>query len=304
MDARSGPSRQIKPPQGLIEANRKLDGLPLLKPPYRLRRLRQSLQSLRFAIVWAESTAATVETEDTQWLVGAVSDLRRAECGLRALTVEAEQDAPDWERGLSAIRDLLADVLIQYAAPASMPGGTPTASPVTATSTDVSLEPSPRREPLDVRDALLKFQAAVQGASLVQGLAFLVGLTNYRFAGIWRFERGDQTALAHCDRQDPGAPLLGRWPGTCSGCLFMHSRVGVKTLDELLGIRGKRRSRNYHSVPIIDSNGELLATLCLHDTVVRNAVPGEAELLDRVAAFLAERRALLMDPAPSDPLAC
>ena len=217
----------------------------------------------------------------------AVAEMKRAESLVKTLSAEAEREVRGWDSRAAEVQALFVAVLEIYAA-----GAGSTAAPARRATRQTGLLPdlAPPRQQVKVEDALLMFEATVERHGLRDGLAFLLGLTPYRVAAIWHFERGDQKALVFVDRHDPTALAASRAADSCGGCVHVRTRVGIKTLDELLGVAGdsdKRRRKNYHSVPIVGKDDDVLATLCLHDTVARMAVPFEAELLERVAAFLA-----------------
>ena len=294
MPSRSAQAHPIKPPRGLVEAAKKLHGWQPLKPAFKARRLQQAAENLSFAIAWAEMATATAGEPDATWLTQAVAEMKRAASLIKTLTAEAERDAKGWDSKAPKIQELFVAVLEMYASGASASAAT--TRPVTRRTWTLP-DPEPPTDPVMEEDALVMFQAAVERIGLREGLAYLLSLTKYRFAGIWYFERGDQKALTYYDRHDPTAYTANRAAESCGGCVHVRTRAGIKTLDELLGAfpdTDKRRRKNYHSVPIIGHDGAVLATLCLHDTVARSAIPGEAQLLKRVASFLAAHQWLFL----------
>ena len=50
------------------------------------------------------------------------------------------------------------------------------------------------------------------------GLAFLLGLTNYRFIGIWRFNDGHANAAVHFDRENPSVMHAQVVPDSATYC--------------------------------------------------------------------------------------
>ena len=272
---------------------KKLDGWQPLKPAIRERRLRQGLESLTIAIAWAEQSAADAGTAQADSLAKAVSGMRQAEELLKRLIVDAEREAPGWEPRVPEVRTLLVTVLDTYdVGTVSTPGST---SPRMATLPHwLPPELETARVAIDVEDALVTFQAAVDHMGLRDGLAYLLGLTRYRHAGLWKYVNGEQKALAYFDRQDPMAYVPHGAADRCGGCVHVRTRAGIRTLDELLSGHpvpgGRRLRRTYRSVPIVGPAGEVLATLCLYDSVARQPTPGEVELLERCSTFLAQNR--------------
>ena len=288
MPTQSAASSAVKPPRGLLEAANKLHDLALLNPGAAARRVRQAADSLSFGLAWAKAAQAAAGP-DAGWLQQAVARMQRAEVLLQQLVSAAEREVRGWQRGEAEIVAILAEVQALYAAAASA-----------STSASATLAPPQERSAIRkaapvVEDALLMFQAVVERSGLRSGLAYLVGLTDYRYAGLWRHAGGDSAAWVCVDRNDPNDIAASERAGHCSGCVHLRTRAGIKTLDEVLGApRARSRprpSKLYHSVPVVTPDGELLATLCLHDTVPRNPVSGQTELLDGAASLLARCRA-------------
>ena len=281
----------VKPPRGLAEAARKLSGLDLIAPSARCRRVKQAADDIAFAVTWAHAAATEAAPSDAGWLAAAVSELQRAECLLKALAVDAEREARRWEERVPDIRQLLERVCALYAQEnAATTSGTPSTRPGRPTRRSRGMAASPRDAPPTHDEALHAFRTAVRTQGLRAGLAYLLGLTDYRYIGILRFEGGDPEALAHVDREHP-MNVHATPTGLCSGCVHIRTRGGVMTFDELLDApragSGRSTGRKYHSAPILDAQGAVLATLCLHDVVARHAAPDEARILASAAQFLA-----------------
>ena len=47
------------------------------------------------------------------------------------------------------------------------------------------------------------FSRTLESSGVRPALAFLLGLTDYRFIGIFRFENGNANAAVYCDRKNP-----------------------------------------------------------------------------------------------------
>lgn len=280
----------LKPPRGLIEAARKLADLDALTPATKARRVRQAAECLYIAVEWAETLAVSVDAADA-WLRTAIAEMKRAEPLLRALAEDAERDRAGWEVRMPELRRMVDQARALYVTAEAAPSITqrkpvrhrPISPPLArGTGQSVSLD-----------DISRMFEAAIEKLTLREGLAFVLEQTEYRFIGIWRFEAGEQSVLVHFDRDDPNAVFNSRAADNCSGCVYLKTRTGMRTLDEILAEPGRKlgskRANAYSSVPVVDTAGHVLATLCLHDVVARPSYAEDTVMLRLVASILSTK---------------
>lgn len=71
------------------------------------------------------------------------------------------------------------------------------------------------------------FSATLQAHGVRESLAFLVGLTEYRFIGIWRFQGGRANAAVHYDRENPTVLYTQAVPDTATYCCYVRDSKGV-----------------------------------------------------------------------------
>lgn len=143
-------------------------------------------------------------------------------------------------------------------------------------------------------DAIFDRFSDVLGTSGVRAaLAFLLHRTDYRFVGIFRFSDGMATAAVHYDRENPAATRIDEVPENTTYCCYVRdSRGAFVTANALLDTRldghtSQKAVPAYCGVPVLDSAGTLLGTLCFYDVVPRAPEQVDLPLLIRVASTLA-----------------
>ena len=138
------------------------------------------------------------------------------------------------------------------------------------------------------------FADVLHGQGVRKSLAYLVGLTDYRFIGIWRFLGGRANAAVHYDRENPAILHAEEVPDTATYCCYVRNSKGVfMTAHALLDPRtachpAREAVPAYCGVPIMDASGEILGTLCHYDLVPRNPEQIDLELIIQVASALAQ----------------
>ncbi len=151
--------------------------------------------------------------------------------------------------------------------------------------------------------AFAKFVVTHRTKDLRAALATLLKLTDYRFIGLWRFQDGKASAVVHYDREDPTATTTQEVPDTATYCCFVREhRAPFKTPNALIDERlashtAREQVATYCGVPVMDSSGNVLATLCHYDVVPREPEQVNLELMLLVAAYIANNGHL--PPYPS-----
>jgi GAF domain-containing protein len=141
--------------------------------------------------------------------------------------------------------------------------------------------------------AFANFAVKVRSDSVRDGLALLLKRTDYRFIGIWRFENGKANAVVHYDRENPEVLTATEVPDTATYCCYVReSGQPFMTPNALVDARlGSHPAReqvlSYCGVPVMDSFGNILGTLCHYDLVPRDVAQVDIELMLSVASFLA-----------------
>lgn len=163
--------------------------------------------------------------------------------------------------------------------------------------------PDPLSSP--TASAFAKFVVTHRTQGLRAALATLVKMTDYRFIGLWRFQDGKANAVVHYDREDPSKTTTQEVPDTATYCCFVRdTKAPFKTpnalIDERLASHSAREQvTTYCGVPVMDSLGNVLATLCHYDVVPRDPDQVNLELMLMVAAYVANNGNLPPYPSTS-----
>lgn len=137
------------------------------------------------------------------------------------------------------------------------------------------------------------FAVKVRGEGVREGLELLLKRTDYRFIGIWRFESGKANAVVHYDRENPEVLTATEVPDTATYCCYVReSGQPFLTPNALVDARlaahpAREQVLSYCGVPVMDSFGKILGTLCHYDLVPRDPAQVNIELMLNVASFLA-----------------
>ena len=141
--------------------------------------------------------------------------------------------------------------------------------------------------------AFADFVVAMKALGLREALGNLLKRTDYRFIGIWRFENGKANAAVHFDREHPEMTTSEEVPDTATYCCYVReSGQPFKTPNTLIDERvashpAKSTVQSYCGVPVMDSSGNILGTLCHYDLVPRDTEQVSLELMMSVASYLA-----------------
>ncbi|MDP9897785.1 GAF domain-containing protein [Variovorax ginsengisoli] len=137
------------------------------------------------------------------------------------------------------------------------------------------------------------FVVTLRLEGLREALACLVKRTDYRFIGIWRFENGKANAVVHYDRENPESMTAQEVPDNATYCCYVReSGQPFQTPHALVDARlnahpARQEVQSYCGVPVMDSEGTILGTLCHYDMVPRDPAQVDLELMLNVASFLA-----------------
>lgn len=123
-------------------------------------------------------------------------------------------------------------------------------------------------------------------------LAYVLGLSEYRFIGIFRFKDGKANAALHYDRANPAVTAGTEVPDTATYCCYVRDGNGLfTTANALTDPRLTRHPAReavlaYCGIPILRPDGDLLGTLCHYDVVPRDPGQLDLNLLMQVASKL------------------
>lgn len=137
-----------------------------------------------------------------------------------------------------------------------------------------------------------RFTDILASSGAREALAYIVGLSDYRFIGIFRFKNGRANAAIHYDRENPEVMSATEVPDTATYCCYVRDSKGIFTTvdassDERLTQHPARETiLAYCGVPILEPDGHLLGTLCHYDVVPRDTDHLDLQLLMQVAGLL------------------
>ncbi len=140
--------------------------------------------------------------------------------------------------------------------------------------------------------AFAEFSRLLARSGIRDALAYLVGLSDYRFLGIFRFENGKAAAAVHIDREHPEQLTTAEVPDTATYCCYVRDSAGAfTTADAMRDARldqhvAREVVQAYCGIPVMDPEGRLLGTLCHYDLVPRDPESLDLPLLLRVASAL------------------
>lgn len=142
-------------------------------------------------------------------------------------------------------------------------------------------------------EAFADFVVTLKAEGIRQALGCLLKRTDYRFIGIWRFQDGKASAAAHYDRENPEVTTAEEVPENATYCCYVRETgQPFKTQNALVDERAAKHPArstvlSYCGVPVMDSSGVILGTLCHYDLVPRDPEQISMELILSVSSYLA-----------------
>ena len=142
-------------------------------------------------------------------------------------------------------------------------------------------------------DAFDRFSSTLASSGIRAALAYLLGLTDFRYIGIFRFEGDRARAVVYVDRDNPEVEQIDEAPVVATYCCYVRDTVGVfKTCNSLADPRLDNHTAqptvvSYCGLPVLDSTGVLLGSLCHYDSVPHDPEQIDMALMMRVASTLA-----------------
>ena len=151
-----------------------------------------------------------------------------------------------------------------------------------------------------------RFLTKLTEAGLRPALAYLLGLTTFRFIAIFRFHEGRANAAAFYDRDNPSLLGVEEVPSSATYCCFARDSKGAFiTASALEDPRlehhvARETVQSYCGIPIMTPEGTILGTLCMYDTVPRDSSQVDLALMVAAASALQQRD--LVPPYPGQPV--
>lgn len=118
--------------------------------------------------------------------------------------------------------------------------------------------------------------------------------SDYRFLSIFRFKDGKATSCVHVDRSDLLVTQADEVPDTATYCLYVrNNKQPFVTANAAADARTANHPArdvvlSYCGIPILESDGTLIGTLCHYDLVARDPDQLDLELLLQVSSALAQ----------------
>ena len=155
---------------------------------------------------------------------------------------------------------------------------------------------------MEANEIFRRFTSVLNEEGPRASLAYLVGLTDYRFIGLFQFHDGMASAPVYYDRENPQVLALQEVPDTATYCWYVRERkVLFSTSDARADPRladhpARAEVLAYCGVPVMDPEGILEGILCLYDVEPRDPEQLDPELLVQVASTLQQRRCIPPHP--------
>jgi GAF domain-containing protein len=151
--------------------------------------------------------------------------------------------------------------------------------------------------------AFRQFNDIMARDGLRPALAYLVGLTDFRYIAIFRRNGERAAAAAYYDREHPDVLAIDEVPASATYCqLAIESRAPFVTANapedpRLVSHPARHAVQAYSGVPLMTPEGELLGTLCHYDVVPRDPAQVDLELIVTAASAIEQRG--LVPPYPA-----
>lgn len=145
---------------------------------------------------------------------------------------------------------------------------------------------------LSENDGLAEFLRILRKSSIRSALAYLLSLTEYRYIAIFRFEDEMAKALVYIDRDNPDIQQIDDEKISATYCCYVRDTKGVFTTanaltdDRTISHPKREILASYCGVPILDSEGEILGTICYFDEAPKDSEQINLPLMLSVASAL------------------
>ena len=151
-------------------------------------------------------------------------------------------------------------------------------------------------------ETFVRFAATLEASGLRAALTYLLGLTDYRFIAIFRFDGDKANAAVYVDCDNPDVLGVDEAPASATYCCYVRDSRGVFSTanamsdPRLIDHAEREVVMSYCGVPVMTPEGEILGTLCHYDVVPRDPNQVDLMLVLQVASLLGRRG--LVPPYP------
>jgi GAF domain-containing protein len=141
---------------------------------------------------------------------------------------------------------------------------------------------------------LQKFKRTLEAGGLDAAMRWLNDRVPYRYTAIFAFDGEMLRNICLIDKENSKITNCPDQPITESYCMYIHrSREFFTTEQASLDkrVEGHPKQRNvqcYYGLPLFDSNGKMLGTVCHFDHMPVRITEAVAEALDDLAPLIAE----------------
>jgi GAF domain-containing protein len=159
-----------------------------------------------------------------------------------------------------------------------------------------------RADTVSTETAFREFSDTLSQEGLRPALAYLLGLTDYRYIAIFRSHGDRANAAVYYDREQPQVLAIEEVPAAATYCqIAVETRAPFSTSDaqedpRLVSHPTRQTVQAYCGFPVITPEGEILGTLCHYDVVPRDAGQINVELMVAVVSAIEQRG--LVPPYP------
>ncbi|MGB7332432.1 MAG: GAF domain-containing protein [Terriglobales bacterium] len=139
-----------------------------------------------------------------------------------------------------------------------------------------------------------KFETTLKADGLRAAMRWLNDRVPYRFTAIFVFNGDLLHNICLIDKENPSTTNCSDQPITESYCMYIHrsgERFSVEeaSLDQHLVGHPKRQSvQCYYGIPLFDSKGKILGTVCHFDSMPVRVTEEVALTLDDLAPLITE----------------
>ncbi len=142
------------------------------------------------------------------------------------------------------------------------------------------------------------FAKLLQTDGIRAALYSVLRRSDYRYLSIFRFKDGLATSCVHIDREDLLATQAAEVPDTATYCRYVRaSDAPFVTVNASIDARtfdhpARDVVLSYCGIPVLESDGTFIGTLCHYDLVPRDPEQLDLELLLQVSSALAQSGAV------------
>jgi GAF domain-containing protein len=150
-----------------------------------------------------------------------------------------------------------------------------------------------------------KFKMTLEAGGLLPAMRWLNDRVPYRFTAIFAFDGDMLRNICLIDKQNESITTCSDQPITESYCMYIHRSserfiVEEASRDRRVAVHPKRQSvQCYYGIPLFDSKGKILGTVCHFDSMPVRVTEEVAAALDDLAPLIADAAFRVTEPQPT-----